>query len=118
MLIMNQTADLLLTEGGVMLNASRTVPWRVVRSVAGPVGRNAVAQADATPAADIFAWPVSHGGVAGVSVADLMLFEGQGPPFKPVSSQTRQSRFTIPLSLVVNEYLYGKKVDNREIIIE
>jgi len=88
MLVMNQRAVDKLLSSKFTLGAEGQV-------AAGPVGRTSSAETDAKMTAEILSWSRSKGLFAGVSL--------KGATLRPDSDE--------------NEELYGKKMDNREIIM-
>lgn len=86
---------LVLNERGAdRLLSSRFTVGAEASVAAGPVGRNASAQTDATMMAEILAWSRARGVFAGVSLQGSTLREDSGE----------------------NEELYGKPINNREIV--
>lgn len=86
---------LVLNERGAdRLLSSRFTVGAEASVAAGPVGRNASAQTDATMMAEILAWSRARGVFAGVSLQGSTLREDSGE----------------------NEELYGRTVTNREIV--
>jgi len=88
MLVMNQRAVDKLLSSKFTLGAEGQV-------AAGPVGRTSSAETDAKMSAEILSWSRSKGLFAGISL--------KGATLRPDSEE--------------NEELYGKKIDNREIIM-
>jgi lipid-binding SYLF domain-containing protein len=87
MLVMN-------SRGAEKLLASKFTVGADAAIAAGPVGRQASAQTDATMHAEILAWSRSRGVFAGVSL--------QGSTLRPDNSE--------------NKELYGKEMSNKEIV--
>ncbi len=87
MLVMNQRGEDKVLSSKFTLGGEGEV-------AAGPVGRSASAQTDAKLSAEILSWSRSRGAFAGVALTGATL---------------RQDNDT-------NEALYGKKLDNREIV--
>jgi lipid-binding SYLF domain-containing protein len=86
---------LVLNERGAdRLLSSRFTVGAEASVAAGPVGRNASASTDATMMAEILAWSRARGVFAGVSLQGSTLREDSGE----------------------NEELYGKQINNREIV--
>lgn len=86
---------LVLNERGAdRLLSSRFTVGAEASVAAGPVGRNAAAQTDATMMAEILAWSRARGVFAGVSLQGSTLREDSGE----------------------NEELYGRTISNREIV--
>jgi lipid-binding SYLF domain-containing protein len=86
---------LVLNERGAdRLLSSRFTVGAEASVAAGPVGRNASAQTDATMMAEILAWSRARGVFAGVSLQGSTLREDSGE----------------------NEELYGRTVTNREVV--
>jgi lipid-binding SYLF domain-containing protein len=86
---------LVLNDSGVeRLLASKFTVGADAAVAAGPVGRQATAQTDATMMAEILAWSRSRGAYAGVSL--------QGSTLREDGSE--------------NEELYGKELPNKEIV--
>jgi lipid-binding SYLF domain-containing protein len=86
---------LVLNERGVdRLLSSRFTVGAEASVAAGPVGRNAAAQTDATMMAEILAWSRARGVFAGISL--------QGSTLREDNDENRQ--------------LYGREIRNREIV--
>jgi lipid-binding SYLF domain-containing protein len=88
MLVMNDNGVKKLLSSKFTLGADAEV-------AAGPVGRNAAAKTDATMHAEILSWSRSRGAFAGVALSGA----------------------TLRNDLDVNEELYGKKLDNKDIVL-
>ena len=88
MLVMNQRAIDKLLSSKFTLGAEGEV-------AAGPVGRHATAETDAKMRAEILSWSRSRGAFAGISL--------KGATLRPNEEE--------------NEELYGRKIENREIIM-
>jgi lipid-binding SYLF domain-containing protein len=86
---------LVMNERGTERCSPAGLPSAPTRIAAGPVGRQASAQTDATLTAEILAWSRSRGAYAGISLQGSTLREDAGE----------------------NKELYGREMPNKEIVL-